>query len=110
MLILSGCGDDMSSRRKTLPTNGEALQAQSGYVAVSLYIPPSNSYGSAANVLYNGKSYLIGSQTESDIQTAIDNHASGTYSVQIQGWIDEESGHNPNPTATYSVIHIKAIR
>jgi hypothetical protein len=65
--------------------------------------------GGAKRIQYNNVSYLIGSQTPTNVKNILYAYPEGTYLLNLQGTLDRESGNFPNPTAEFDVMHVQSI-
>lgn len=72
-----------------------------GYIYIASF-----SDGFESFLYVGGRSYYIGSQTSTSVRTILNSLMPGVYSIRFSGTMGSETGHMPNPSATYEVIHI----
>jgi hypothetical protein len=105
---LSACGEDAVVRSRS---SYYGNQLSTPWLMAQFRIPAQGVSGSAITVELSGKSYLVGSQTPTNIKHFIQSLPAGTVQqFEITGQTARESGHFPNPSATFDVIHIQTIR
>lgn len=103
-LSLIACG------KNTISEDGGDVEIQDkNFMSVVYSVPDPTLLGATKNIRYNNQSYLIGSQTPTNVQTYLNNFQPGEYNLKIQGTFNQESGRFPNPSATFDVINVSNI-
>lgn len=93
---IEACDEEPS----TLPTG---MMHASGYIVLPRWFDPWDAF-----VYVNGQSYFVGSQTSTQVRSLMNILPPGIYLIRGMGTVGVESGHRPNPSMTYPVIHINS--
>ncbi len=105
LLLTAGCGNDNLRQR----TNTNNIQEEAPIYSAVLFQPNPNTLGGTLKITINSKEYLIGSKTPQNIQNQLYNYSPGNHNLQLKGNFEQESGHFPNPSATFDVIQITEV-
>lgn len=110
LFLFAGCGKNINAPANTAAIT-TATSPVTSWMLVNISVPAPGVVGSTTTINYQGHTYLMGANTPTNIQNLIYAIPQGT-SVQknIIGTFSRETGHFPNPTATFDVITITQIQ
>lgn len=105
IFIVFGCGPINDKKQ----TNSNKIQPLSGYMLVQLNKPISDLEGASLVMVYNQKEYKVGFASDNKVLEQLKRLSAGEYTFYIDGDFSEESGHLPNQSQNYNVIHVQKI-